>query len=75
LQTLPIEQRLAVVLHHLADLPVEEVAEIECRPAGTIKARLFRGRAALAAVLAEPSGHLATTPVNPDPEHEDTGHA
>lgn len=54
---IPEPQRRAVVLHHLADLPVEEVARIEHSPVGTIKARLSRGRTALAALLAdEPNG-------------------
>ena len=49
--------RRAIVLHHLADLPVDEVARIEHSPVGTIKARLSRGRAALALLLAdEPNG-------------------
>lgn len=54
---IPEAQRRAVVLHHLADLPVEEVARIEHAPVGTVKARLSRGRTALAALLAdEPNG-------------------
>lgn len=59
---IPEAQRRAVVLHHLADLPVAEVARLEHSPVGTIKARLSRGRAALALLLAdEPNG--ATTHV------------
>ncbi|MBS2937093.1 SigE family RNA polymerase sigma factor [Nocardioides sp. J2M5] len=54
---IPEAQRRAVVLHHLADLPVDEVARIEHSPVGTIKARLSRGRTALAQLLAdEPNG-------------------
>jgi RNA polymerase sigma-70 factor (ECF subfamily) len=45
--------REAVVLHHLADLPVEEVASTLGVSVGTVKARLSRGRAALARHLAE----------------------
>ncbi|WP_169789863.1 sigma factor-like helix-turn-helix DNA-binding protein [Actinoplanes subtropicus] len=37
--------REAVVLHHLADLPVAEVAATLGVPEGTVKARLARGRA------------------------------
>lgn len=48
LQQIPEPQRRAIVLHHLADLPVDEVARIEHSPVGTIKARLSRGRSALA---------------------------
>ena len=45
---LPAEQRRAIVLHHLCDLSVAEVALEVGAPEGTIKARLSRGRAALA---------------------------
>ena len=54
LRQLPEAQRRAIVLHHLAELPVTEVARIEHCPEGTVKARLSRGRAALAALLGEP---------------------
>lgn len=53
LQALPADQRRAIVLHHLADLPVAEVAVEVGAPVGTVKARLSRGRAALAVLLAE----------------------
>ena len=42
----------AIVLYHLCDLPVGEVAA-EIGAPGTIKARLSRGRAALATLLAD----------------------
>lgn len=45
--------REAVVLHHLADLSVAEVAATLGVPAGTVKARLARGRATLARLLAD----------------------
>jgi RNA polymerase sigma-70 factor (ECF subfamily) len=45
--------REAVVLHHIADLPVAEVAATLGIPEGTVKARLSRGRAALAGLLAD----------------------
>jgi len=45
--------REAVVLHHLADLPVGEVAATLGVPVGTVKARLARGRAALARFLVD----------------------
>lgn len=51
LARLPVEQRTAVVLHHLCDLPVSEVARETGVPEGTVKARLFRGRRALAELL------------------------
>lgn len=51
LRQIPEAQRRAVVLHHLVGLSVAEVAA-ECGvPDGTVKARLSRGRAALAALL------------------------
>jgi RNA polymerase sigma-70 factor (ECF subfamily) len=41
---LPSEQRIAVVLHHILDLPVEAIATETGVPVGTVKARLARGR-------------------------------
>lgn len=51
LRQLPESQRQALVLHHLCDLPVQAVAAEVGVPEGTIKARLSRGRSALAALL------------------------
>jgi len=48
MQALPLGSRQVIVLHHLADLPVEEVGRRLGLPAGTVKARLARGRATLA---------------------------
>lgn len=56
LRQLPEAQRQALVLHHIADLPVQQVAAEVGVPEGTIKARLSRGRAALAALLADEPG-------------------
>jgi RNA polymerase sigma-70 factor (ECF subfamily) len=42
------QYREVIVLHYLADLPVEEVATLLGVPVGTVKSRLSRGRAALA---------------------------
>jgi RNA polymerase sigma-70 factor (ECF subfamily) len=53
LQKLPVEQRRAIVLHHLCDMPVAEIAAELGAPTGTIKARLSRGRAALAVLLSD----------------------
>ena len=53
LQRLSRPLREAVVLHHLADLPVEEVAMALEVPVGTVKSRLSRGRAALADLLGD----------------------
>ncbi|MHC5903912.1 SigE family RNA polymerase sigma factor [Streptomyces sp. S6] len=48
LRRIPPAQRMAIVLHHLCDLSVEQVASETGAPVGTVKARLSRGRAALA---------------------------
>lgn len=53
LATLPVEQRRAIVLHHLADLSVDEVARELSVPTGTVKSWLSRGRARIAALLTE----------------------
>ena len=53
LRRVPAEQRRALVLYHLVDLTVEQIAaETGVRP-GTVKARLARGRAALMPHLRE----------------------
>lgn len=53
LRALPAGQREALVLFHLADLSVTEVAAALGLPVGTVKARLSRGRARLAELLAD----------------------
>jgi RNA polymerase sigma-70 factor (ECF subfamily) len=53
LRRLPLDQRRAIVLHHLVDLPVAEVAQELQVAVGTVKSWLHRGRAALAADLDE----------------------
>jgi RNA polymerase sigma-70 factor, ECF subfamily len=53
LRKLPAEQRRAIVLYHLCDLTVAQIAAETGVPAGTVKARLARGRAALAPHLSE----------------------
>jgi RNA polymerase sigma-70 factor, ECF subfamily len=53
LRTLPERQRIVVVLHYLADLPVGQIAaELRC-PIGSVKAWLHRGREALAIALSD----------------------
>jgi len=60
LDTLPPDQRAAIVLVDLEGWSVEDAAQaLEC-PVGTVKSRCFRGRAKLAERLA----HLR----NPDPD-------
>jgi RNA polymerase sigma-70 factor (ECF subfamily) len=53
LRELPEQQRRALVLFHVADLSIEEIARETDSPVGTVKARLSRGRAALATLLTE----------------------
>jgi RNA polymerase sigma-70 factor, ECF subfamily len=44
LGTLPLSQRQVLILHHLVDLPVVEVAATLRVPVGTVKSRLTRAR-------------------------------
>jgi RNA polymerase sigma-70 factor (ECF subfamily) len=44
-------QRAVVVLHHVMDLPIEQIAEELQLPPGTVKSRLARARQALAPLL------------------------
>jgi DNA-directed RNA polymerase specialized sigma24 family protein len=55
LRKLPGDQRRALVLHHMLDLPVAEVAHELGVAVGTVKSWLHRGRAAMAAQLADPA--------------------
>jgi RNA polymerase sigma-70 factor (ECF subfamily) len=61
LRRLPEAQRRALVLHHLCDLPVQAVAAETGAAEGTVKARLSRGRAALAELLSESTASNART--------------
>ena len=57
-RTLSGPVREAVTLHYIADLSIDTIAHETNTPAGTIKARLHRGRAQLAQALrAEESRH------------------
>jgi RNA polymerase sigma-70 factor (ECF subfamily) len=55
LRRLPFEQREALALHYLADLPVDAIARRLGAPVGTVKARLSRGRDALGRLLVDDS--------------------
>lgn len=61
LRQIPAAQRQAIVLFHLAGLSVEQVAHEVGVPAGTVKARLARGRQALAALLSDDHGSGVTS--------------
>jgi RNA polymerase sigma-70 factor (ECF subfamily) len=52
---LSVDDRAVLVLHHLQERPVAEIAAALGKPEGTIKARLFRARAALESALAKES--------------------
>lgn len=54
LRELPVDQRTAIVLHHLAGASIEQVAAQTGAPVGTVKARLSRGRKALSVLLSTP---------------------
>ena len=51
LRKVPAEQRRALVLYHLVDLTVDQIAAETGVAPGTVKARLARGRAALTLYL------------------------
>ncbi len=56
LRQLPDDFREAVVLCDVAGLGAGEAAAVLGLPTGTVKSRVHRGRAQLAALLREPSG-------------------
>ena len=51
LELLTAPQRTAVVLRHVADLPIAEISEVTGRPGGTVKADISRGLARLRRTL------------------------
>ncbi|GAA0739055.1 RNA polymerase sigma factor [Dactylosporangium roseum] len=51
LDAIPRNYREVIVLHYYADLSVDEISAALSVPSGTVKSRLARGRAALAALL------------------------
>lgn len=53
LRRIPAEQRRALVLFHMLGLTVSEIADEIGAPVGTVKARLARGRKALAPYVSE----------------------
>ena len=60
LAALSLPQRQVVVLHHLLDMSVEQVAIELGIPVGTVKSRLVRARATLAPLLREDAGDRAS---------------
>ena len=59
LAQLPLAQRQVLVMHHMLGYPVAEVAAELRVPVGTVKARLSRGRTALAPLLTDVEEVLA----------------
>ena len=55
LRTVPEEFRVALVLADVEDRPYDRISEVLGIPIGTVKSRVFRGRAALGRALGEPS--------------------
>lgn len=53
LRKVEVEYREALVLHEIEGLPYEEIAAIAGVAVGTVKSRIFRGRAALRKALLE----------------------
>lgn len=54
LTSLPVDHRAVLLLHHVHDLPVTEVARVLGIPTGTVKSRLARARSALQPLLDDP---------------------
>jgi RNA polymerase sigma-70 factor, ECF subfamily len=80
LAQVPEEFRVAVVLCDLYRLPYADAAQVLEVPVGTVKSRVFRGRLALAGLLADPSSpdpappplRMVTTPgTEPTPPTSD----
>ena len=71
LRALPRRQREAIVLHHLADLPLDHIAVQLEVSVGTVKSWLSRGRANLARRLAErgPGPARTTTETTEETSH------
>jgi RNA polymerase sigma-70 factor, ECF subfamily len=65
LATVPEEFRVAVVLCDLYRVPYAEAAQILEVPVGTVKSRVFRGRAALAERLGNGTGSRSASPDRP----------
>lgn len=68
IRQLPEKHRLVVVLFYLEDLDVDAIAAAIGVPAGTVKSRLFYGRARLRELLADaPSAAAPATDAAPAP--------
>jgi RNA polymerase sigma-70 factor (ECF subfamily) len=56
LREVPEEFRVVLVLADVQDMPYDEIAAVLQIPVGTVKSRVFRGRAALGRALGGASG-------------------
>jgi RNA polymerase sigma-70 factor (ECF subfamily) len=56
LQTLPETLRSALILSYLKEMSMEQIAQIESCAVGTVKSRIFRGKALLRAALVHSEG-------------------
>jgi RNA polymerase sigma-70 factor, ECF subfamily len=72
IQTLPLEQREALILIAAGGFSNEEVAGITGLAVGTIKSRVSRGRASLVLLMDKTSGHRPLQPQSAD-EHPAAG--
>lgn len=72
LRRIPAEQRRALVLFHLQGLSVAEIARETGAPEGTVKARLARGRRAMAPYVSEFADDEDSGPA-PPPGRQDQG--
>lgn len=70
LADLPDEFRIPVVLRDVGDLDYAEIAQVLDVPIGTVKSRIARGRAQVAAALSPSSGNR--TPASDRPTHDQT---
>ncbi|HZX55941.1 MAG TPA: RNA polymerase sigma factor [Ilumatobacteraceae bacterium] len=65
LASIPEDYRVPVVLRDVADLDYAEIAAILDIPPGTVRSRIARGRAALAAALSSEGGNQPPDPERP----------
>jgi len=75
LSRLPEDQRTAVVLRHVVDLPIAEIATVLGVPEGTVKSHISRGLHRLRALTTAPTTPHATPSTNPLTTSKSTSHS